>query len=92
MSGAGGNTVFLAPNGVTTFVFTDFGQDTYSLQSPAIAEAIAPYPGEGVGRVRLIHDGPDKLVVIAVIVAVVLLAGGSVMWFRRRRKAVSPQG
>jgi CubicO group peptidase (beta-lactamase class C family) len=48
MSGAGGNTVFLAPNGVSTFVFTDFGVDSYSLNSPSVAEAIRPYPGPGV--------------------------------------------
>ena len=41
MSGAGGNTVFLAPNGVTTFVFTDHGTDTYSLDSPMIAETMS---------------------------------------------------
>jgi len=43
MSGAGGITVFLAPNGVTTFVFTDAGQDSYSLNSPRVAEAIRSF-------------------------------------------------
>lgn len=47
MSGAGGNTVFVAPNGVSTFVFTDHGNDSYSLNSPSVAEAIRPYPGNG---------------------------------------------
>ena len=48
MSGAGGNTIFIAPNGVSTFVFTDFGKDAYSLNSPLVAESIRPYPGEGI--------------------------------------------
>lgn len=48
MSGAGGNTIFIAPNGVSTFVFTDFGQDSYSLNSPFVAESIQPYPEEGI--------------------------------------------
>jgi len=49
MSGAGGNTIFIAPNGVSTFVFTDHGVDTYSLNCPAIAESIRPYPA---GEIR----------------------------------------
>ena len=48
MSGAGGNTIFIAQNGVSTFVFTDFGQDTYSLNSPSVTEAIQPYPDQGI--------------------------------------------
>ena len=57
MSGAGGTTIFLAPNGVSTFVFTDSGADTYSLKSPGVAEAIAPYPEPGLPSVSLMSDG-----------------------------------
>ena len=57
MSGAGGNTIFLAPNGVSTFVFTDSGQDAYSLNSPAVAEALRPYPEPGLPSVSLMSDG-----------------------------------
>ena len=57
MSGSGGNTIFLAPNGVTTFVFTDYGQDTYSLNCPSLAESIQPYPGEGIRIGLLVLKG-----------------------------------
>ncbi|MDH3772064.1 MAG: hypothetical protein OET79_13915, partial [Nitrospirota bacterium] len=85
MSGAGGNTVFLAPNGVTTFVFTDFNQDSYSLQSPAVAEAISPYPGEGVGSVRLIDGGPGQTALIVLVAAAAIGVVGIVFFIRRRR-------
>lgn len=48
MSGAGGNTIFIAPNDVSTFVFTDYGMDSYSLNCPSVAEAIRAFPGQGV--------------------------------------------
>ena len=58
MSGAGGNTVFLAPNGVSTFVFTDNGQDSYSLNCPSVAESIRPYPEQGIHLgLLLVHRG-----------------------------------
>ncbi|MDY7105520.1 MAG: hypothetical protein S0880_30410, partial [Actinomycetota bacterium] len=53
MPGAGGNTV-LAPNGASTFVLTDHGEDTYSLASPGVAEAIRPFPELGLDGVELI--------------------------------------
>jgi CubicO group peptidase (beta-lactamase class C family) len=56
MSGAGGNTIFIAPNGVSTFVFTDFGKDSYSLNSPFVAESIRPYPGEGIRHGLLVAN------------------------------------
>lgn len=90
MSGAGGNTVFLAPNGVSTFVFTDYGQDTYSLNSPAVTEAIRPYPSNGLEAVTLIPRSTLESVLPATIgflalgglVLVVVLA------FRRRTRMV----
>jgi hypothetical protein len=29
-------------------VFTDLGKDSYSLNSPFVAESVRPYPGEGI--------------------------------------------
>jgi len=88
MSGAGGNTVFLAPNGVSTFVFTDEGQDSYSLNSPAVAEAIRPYPSEGLDGVSLIPGGfwsGGTIALVTLILAV--LAAGALLtrWALRRR-------
>lgn len=88
MSGAGGSTVFLAPNGVTTFVFTDHGVDTYSLNSPAVAEAIRPYPDTGLDHVTLIGDpagGFPVVPVVAVVALVVAGAGIGALLVRRRR-------
>jgi len=48
MSGAGGNTIFIAPNGVSTFVLTDHGMDSYSPNCPAVAESIRPFPENGI--------------------------------------------
>jgi hypothetical protein len=88
MSGAGGNTVFLAPNGVTTFVFTDHGQDTYSLNSPAVAEVIRPYPESDLTSVVLIpRTGPPPALVVAIVVAalaVLVLVSMGVLRFARR--------
>jgi hypothetical protein len=90
MSGAGGITIFLAPNGVSTFVFTDSGNDTYSLNSPGVAEAIAPYPEPGLAGVSLMAAGPrtSDVLVIAAVTAVVLAAIGllAVRALRRRRR------
>lgn len=90
MSGAGGITIFLAPNGVSTFVFTDSGKDTYSLNSPAVTEAIAPYPQPGLPNVSLMPNGlgtSGSLVAVA-IAAVVLAAVGLLVFvaLRRRRR------
>jgi hypothetical protein len=94
MSGAGGNTVFLAPNGVSTFVFTDSGQDSYSLNSPAVAEAIRPYPEPGLPSVSLMSEGfgaGGRAAVVA-LAAMLLTATGLVVWLilRRRRTATQP--
>ena len=48
MSGWGGNTLFLAPNGLSTFVFTDYGPDSYSLAIPQFTEDLLPYPEGGL--------------------------------------------
>jgi hypothetical protein len=44
----GGNTLFLAPNGLSTFVFTDYGPDSYSLAIPQFTEDLRPYPEGGL--------------------------------------------
>jgi hypothetical protein len=93
MSGAGGNTIFLAPNGVSTFVFTDSGQDAYSLNSPAVAEALRPYPEPGLPSVSLMSDGLGAGAVAAVVLATALLVvAGFLIWriLRRRRTAQQP--
>ncbi|MGD8815473.1 MAG: serine hydrolase [Anaerolineales bacterium] len=85
MSGAGGNTIFLAPNGVTTFVFTDYGQDSYSLNCMSIAENIRPYDGDGIdpsflfsGKVVLIpEDRQPTLVVRYMLIAWMVLTAAS---------------
>jgi hypothetical protein len=90
MSGAGGNTVFLAPNGVTTFVFTDHGTDTYSLDSPMIAETIRPFPDTGLDNVDLVdHSKPRWPLVTAAIIAATLAASVS-MLIRHRRRVRTP--
>jgi hypothetical protein len=93
MSGAGGNTIFLAPNGVSTFVFTDSGRDTYSLNSPAVAEAIRPYPAEGLDGVSLIPNGfwSSGTIALIALVLVVLAACALVTWLALRRR-VRPRG
>jgi CubicO group peptidase (beta-lactamase class C family) len=48
MSGAGGNTIMLLPNGVSTLVFTDANNDGYSLNIPSLGEALRSYPDRGV--------------------------------------------
>jgi hypothetical protein len=89
MSGAGGNTVFLAPNGVTTFVFTDHGADTYSFNSPAIAETIRPFPDTGLDDVDLLDrsDPIWPLVTVAIIAAA--LAASVSFLVRHRMRASS---
>lgn len=75
MSGAGGITIFLTPNGVSTFVFTDSGQDTYSLNSPAVAEAIRAYPEPGLPNVSLTPNGFEALnIIVLASIALGLLA------------------
>jgi len=96
MSGAGGITIFLAPNGVSTFVFTDSGQDAYSLNSPGVAEAIKPYPEPGLPNVSLMSDGPATTgtLVAAAIAAGVLAAVGLLVWrvlHKRRRNRAQPK-
>jgi hypothetical protein len=93
MSGAGGNTIFLAPNGVSTFVFTDSGRDTYSLNSPAVAEAIRPYPAEGLDGISLIANGFWSSTTLALIaLALVVLGVGALLtWWALRRRA-RPRG
>jgi CubicO group peptidase (beta-lactamase class C family) len=99
MSGAGGNTVFITPNGVTTFVFTDFGVDAYSLNSPAVAEAIRPYSGEATDLgwlvvqrgVWLIPETRQQVqlvnyLLLALAVIVVGAVLGVVIWRRKRRR------
>ncbi len=101
MSGAGGSTVFLAPNGVTTFVFTDHGADTYSLASPAVAEAIRPFPDTGLSDVDLIDRSASAwpIIIVAIIFAGALAAGlgllvghriGPRRPHRRRPRAAGP--
>jgi len=88
MSGAGGNTVFIAPNGVSTFVFTDFGRDSYSLNCPLVAESIRPYPGEGLqlgllpankGVVLIPEDQREAQVIHYLLLAWVVLTVGSIV-------------
>ena len=82
MSGAGGITIFLAPNGVSTFVLTDAGQDAYSLNSPAVAEAIRPYPSDGLDNVSLIAEGlePNVTLVLVAIGLAALSIAALVTW------------
>ena len=94
MSGAGGLAIFLAPNGVSTFVFTDADQDTYSLNSPAVAEAIRPYPETGLPNVVLMPKGLglNALLALAAIGFAALAVAGSLMWrTRRQRQQHRPQ-
>ncbi len=94
MSGAGGITIFLAPNGVTTFVFTDANQDTYSLNSPAVAEAIRPYPTSGLANVVLIPNGLGlnaPLVFAAIGLVILAVAGLLTRRTRRQRQQHRPQ-
>jgi CubicO group peptidase (beta-lactamase class C family) len=87
MSGAGGNTVFLAPNGVTTFVFTDHGEDTYSLNSPAVAETIRSFPDTGLDNVDLVdHSDPTWPLVAVAIIAAALAASVNLMIRHHRRR------
>lgn len=92
MSGAGGNTVFLAPNGVTTFVFTDHGSDSYSLNSPAVAETIRPFPDTGLDNVDLLADSDSSWsrVTIAITAATVLAVAAALL-IRHRRRAEEPR-
>lgn len=88
MSGAGGITIFLAPNGVSTFVFTDSGDDTYSLNSPAVAEAIRPYPEPGLPNVSLISANPGASAALAagaIAVAAIAVIGALVFLALHRR-------
>ena len=91
MSGAGGITVFLAPNRVTTFVFTDAGQDSYSLNIPRIAEELRPYPGEGLDGVSLIADkSSNGSRLLGGIVVATLALGAAAVWLNaavRKRRA-----
>ena len=91
MSGAGGNTVFLAPNGVTTFVFTDHGSDSYSLNSPKVTEAIGPFPDTGLDNVDLVDhsDSARSLATVAIIAAGVLSIAAGLLIRRRRRAGAS---
>lgn len=91
MSGAGGNTIFLAPNGVSTFVFTDAGRDTYSLNSPAVAEAIRPYPSEGLDSVSLIASGlwSGGNIFFVVLALAVVGVGALLTWWALRRRSRS---
>ena len=93
MSGAGGITIFLAPNGVSTFVFTDSGQDTYSLNSPAVAEAIRPYPENGLPNVSMMPDGFGILsIIVLAAIALGLLTTVTLITRRtRRRRQTNPQ-
>lgn len=95
MSGAGGNTIFLAPNGVSTFVFTDHGQDSYSLNSPAVAATIRPFPGDGLPNVDLIPGKSLNVPLIQIIVltwaAVTVLSFGIVFWHSSRKRRLARQ-
>lgn len=88
MSGAGGITVFLAPNRVTTFVFTDHGADTYSLDSPAVAETIRPFPDSGLDDVDLVGRSGPAWPFVAVVAAGVAAAVAGLL-IRHRRRATS---
>jgi hypothetical protein len=96
MSGAGGITIFLAPNGVSTFVFTDSGQDAYGLNSPGVAESIRPYPEPGLPNVSLMSDGPAATgSLVATAIAAAMLAGvGLLVWrvlHTRRQNRAQPR-
>ncbi len=94
MSGAGGITIFIAPNGVSTFVFTDAGQDAYSLNSPAVAEAIRPYPTNGLANVSLLPNGlgPSGILALTAIGLVILAIAGFLTWRTRwQRRHHRPQ-
>jgi len=86
MSGAGGNTVFLAPNGVSTFVFTDHGPDTYSLNSPAVAETIRPFPDTGLDDINLI-DNPARGVLIVAVAIIGAAALGAIAGLLKKRRS-----
>ncbi len=89
MSGAGGITVFLAPNRVTTFVFTDAGTDSYSLNSPRFAEATRPYPGGGLEGVSLIADPTSNRgpLVGGIVMATLVLSAGAGLMIASVKKA-----
>jgi hypothetical protein len=62
MSGLGGNTVVVAPNGISGFVFTDaYIAEPYIMTQ--VIEAIRPFPGEGVevGQFMLMPKGIHAL-------------------------------
>ncbi len=48
MSGWGGNTIFLAQNGISSIVFTDYGNDSYSIDNPEFIEDLRPFPEDAV--------------------------------------------
>jgi len=94
MSGAGGITIFLAPNGVSTFVFTDAGQDAYSLNSPAVAEAIRPYPTNGLGSVSLKPKslGPVVILLVGTVGLIILVIAGYLAWHTYRKQGSNAGG
>lgn len=86
MSGAGGNTIFLAPNGVSTFVLTDHGTDAYSLNSPSVAESIRPFPGAGLSAVDLMDDPGATQRPIRIMMTVVAVGAFAVAVLAMRRR------
>jgi CubicO group peptidase (beta-lactamase class C family) len=94
MSGAGGNTIFLAPNGISTFVFTDFNQDGYSLNCPLVAESLRAYPtaGENSGFSQSIILIPERARIRYIILIWLILTMISMVIFIvkiRRRSSES---
>ncbi len=75
-------------------MFTDAGQDAYSLNSPAVAEAIRPYPTNGFANVSLIPNGlgPSGILALTAIGLVILAITGFLTWrTRRQRRHHRPQ-
>jgi hypothetical protein len=75
-------------------VFTDSGKDSYSLNSPGVAEAIRPFPEPGLANVSLMNDGRGTgAPILPAIAAVALATAGLVVWrivLRRRRSGTDP--
>ena len=105
MSGAAGNTVFLAQNGVSTVVLTDHGSDVYSLKALVVAPHSPPSPSRSPGVSgghqitgcvtvctfrRREPDRSERMRWLGLVAAVLIVAGvAHVLRERRARKQLS---
>jgi hypothetical protein len=71
---------------ISTFVSSDTGNDNYSLNSPAVAETIRPYPGKGLANVTLITGDNISTFALVGIAVVALGVVAVVAWLVLRRK------